>query len=90
MCFIRGTLNFELQNWEKAAENFKQSHIIYENLASTITDVANRIYKKQADDINHSLRFCYYNLDADGHDIDIFQFQGEGQMSIFGSKIHIF
>lgn len=64
---MNGYLNFELGLWEKAAENFKQSQIIYENL-SKVTQATSgdaelvKLYKGKVDELTPSLRYCAYNM----------------------------
>lgn len=64
---MNGYLNFELGLWEKAAENFKQAQIIYENLSKVIQATSAdaelvELYKSKIDELTPSLRYCAYNM----------------------------
>lgn len=68
---MHGHLHFELGLWQKAAENFKKSQIIYENLvkvvqATTGEEELCELYRAKSEELNPSLRYCAYNLDGNG------------------------
>lgn len=64
---MHGNLHFELGLWQSAAENFKKSQIIYENLVKVIQattgdeDVC-ELYKAKVEELKPNLRYCAYNL----------------------------
>lgn len=67
---MHGYLHFELGLWQSAAENFKKSQIIYENLinvvkATSIDDELCELYKSKVDELTPSLRYCAYNLGSE-------------------------
>lgn len=62
-----GNLHFELGLWQSAAENFKKSQIIYENLVKVIQatsgdDNVCELYKAKVEELKPNLRYCAYNL----------------------------
>lgn len=64
---MHGYLHFELGLWQLAAENFKKSQIIYENLIKVIQATSgnpaqSELYKAKVDELTPSLRYCAYNL----------------------------
>lgn len=74
---MHGYLHFELGLWQSAAENFKKSQIIYENLIKIVQQLSNdeelcELYKGKVDELTPSLRYCAYNLGSksDGTTID--------------------
>lgn len=74
---MHGYLHFELGLWQSAAENFKKSQIIYENLikivqATSADEELCELYKSKVDELTPNLRYCAYNLGSksDGTTID--------------------
>lgn len=64
---MHGVLHFELGLWQSAADNFKKSQIIYENLIKVIQATSGDpevldLYKAKVDELTPSLRYCAYNL----------------------------
>lgn len=64
---MHGYLHFELGLWQSAAENFKKSQIIYENLtkvvqATSADEELCELYKSKIDELTPSLRYCAYNM----------------------------
>lgn len=64
---MHGNLHFELNLWQKAAENFKQSQIIYENLIKVIQATSGDeelcdLYKAKVEELKPNLRYCAYNM----------------------------
>lgn len=64
---MHGNLHFELGLWQSAAENFKKSQIIYENLIKVIQATSNDeelcdLYRSKVDELKPNLRYCAYNL----------------------------
>lgn len=64
---MHGNLHFELGLWQSAAENFKKSQIIYENLVKVIQATsANEevcdLYRSKIEELKPNLRYCAYNL----------------------------
>lgn len=64
---MHGHLHFELGLWKSAAENFKKSQIIYENLIKVVQATSGdeelvELYKSKVEELTPSLRYCAYNL----------------------------
>lgn len=64
---MHGNLHFELHLWQSAAENFKKSQIIYENLikviqATSVDEELCDLYKSKVEELKPNLRFCAYNM----------------------------
>lgn len=86
---MHGYLHFELGLWQSAAEDFKKSQIIYENLIKVIQATSGdpellELYKAKVDELTPSLRYCDYNMgsksDSETADkiMDIRRAQGAG------------
>lgn len=85
---MHGYLHFELGLWQSAAENFKKSQIIYENLIKVIQATSGdpellALYKAKVDELTPSLRYCAYNLGSKSDSatdkiMDIRRAQGAG------------
>lgn len=82
---MHGCLHFELNLWQSAAENFKKSQIIYENLikvvrATTADEELCELFKSKVDELTPNLRYCAYNLGKSGGDelIEMRRAQGAG------------
>lgn len=74
---MQGTLQFELQLWQQAAENLKKAQVIYEKLASTLSDEDQLAYKQRIDEITPSLRYCAYNI-GDEKAVDLLELRSQG------------
>lgn len=64
---MHGNLHFELGLWQSAAENFKKSQIIYENLVKVIQatsgdEIVCDLYRSKVEELKPNLRYCAYNL----------------------------
>lgn len=64
---MHGNLHFELGLWQSAAENFKKSQIIYENLvkviqATSANEEVCELYRSKIEELKPNLRYCAYNL----------------------------
>lgn len=64
---MHGNLHFELAMWQSAAENFKKSQIIYENLvkviqATSADEAVCELYRSKIEELKPNLRYCAYNL----------------------------
>lgn len=67
---MHGNLHFELGLWQLAAENFKKSQIIYENLVKVIQATSGdetvcELYKWKVEELKPNLRYCAYNLGSE-------------------------
>lgn len=64
---MHGNLHFELGLWQEAAEDFKKSQIIYENLikviqATSVDEELCDLYKSKVEELKPNLRYCAYNM----------------------------
>ncbi|CAH2012521.1 unnamed protein product [Acanthoscelides obtectus] len=84
--WIHGTLQFELQLWQKAAENFKQAQIIYEKLASALPEEDQIPYKQRVEEIAPSLRYCAYNI-GDEKAVDLLELRSQGVLETFDALV---
>lgn len=60
--WIHGCLYFELQMWSAAAENLKKAQVVYEKLASALSEEKQQPYKQRIEELTPSLRYCAYNI----------------------------
>lgn len=70
---MHGNLHFELGLWQSAAENFKKSQIIYENLikvirATSADEELCELYRSKVEELKPNLRYCAYNLGSKSDD----------------------
>lgn len=70
---MHGNLHFELGLWQTAAENFKKSLIIYENLIKVMQATSAdaelcELYKAKVEELKPNLRYCAYNLGSKSDD----------------------
>nr|CAH7752565.1 unnamed protein product [Callosobruchus chinensis] len=84
--WIHGTLQFELQLWQKAAENLKQAQVIYEKLASALPEEDQLPYKQRVEEIAPSLRYCAYNI-GDEKAVDLLELRSQGVLETFDALV---
>ncbi|CAG5121772.1 unnamed protein product [Candidula unifasciata] len=60
--WIKGSLEFETENWEKAVEYYTKAKTIYESLANAFSEELQAIYLQRVDEIAPNLRYCAYNI----------------------------
>lgn len=73
---MHGNLHFELNLWQSAAENFKKSQIIYENLikviqATSADEELCELYRSKVEELKPNLRYCAYNLGSKSDDVAV-------------------
>lgn len=78
--FIHGTFYFETQNWKLAAENFKRTQVVYENLIHALPEEEQSIYKSKIDELTPSLRYCAYNIGESASMNDLMKVHGHGML----------
>ncbi|XP_019556275.2 signal recognition particle subunit SRP68 [Aedes albopictus] len=78
--WIHGSLHFELSLWKSAAENLKKAQIIYENLAQTLPEEEQVVYKAKVDELTPSLRYCAYNVGENASMNDLLEMRGQGML----------
>lgn len=76
--WIHGSLHFELSLWRTAAEFFKKSQLIYENLAQALPEEERALYTAKVDEITPSLRYCSYNIGGDTSVDDLLEMRAKG------------
>ncbi|XP_023022582.2 signal recognition particle 68 [Leptinotarsa decemlineata] len=84
--WIQGTLQFELQLWHQAAENFKKAQVIYEKLSSTLSEEEQLPYKQRVEEIAPSLRYCAYNI-GDEKAVDFLELRSQGVLDNFEALV---
>lgn len=89
---MHGNLHFELGLWQTAAEHFKKSQIIYENLIKVIQATSGdeelcEFYKAKVEELIPNLRYCAYNLGSESESaatidevLEIRRAQGAGSL----------
>ncbi|XP_064617807.1 signal recognition particle subunit SRP68-like [Liolophura sinensis] len=60
--WMKGSLQFESENWKSAIELLSNAKTIYERLASAFTDETQALYLQKVDEVSPSLRYCAYNI----------------------------
>ncbi|KAH9498371.1 signal recognition particle subunit srp68 [Bulinus truncatus] len=60
--WIKGCLEFEEGNWEKAMEYYTKAKTIYEKLANAFSEELQAVYQQRVDEIAPNLRYCAYNI----------------------------
>ncbi|KAG5881222.1 hypothetical protein JTB14_035481 [Gonioctena quinquepunctata] len=84
--WIHGTLQFELQLWQQAAENLKKAQVIYEKLASTLPEEEQLPYRQRVEEIAPSLRYCAYNI-GDEKAVDLLELRSQGVLDNFDALV---
>ncbi|KAK3709166.1 hypothetical protein RRG08_030846 [Elysia crispata] len=60
--WIKGSLDFEAEQWESAMEYFTKAKTIYEKLANAFSEDLQALYQQRVDEIAPNLRYCAYNI----------------------------
>lgn len=79
-------MQFELQLWQQAAENYKKSQVIYEKLASALPEEEQSPYKQRVEEIAPSLRYCAYNI-GDEKAVDLLELRSQGVLENFDALV---
>lgn len=74
---MHGTLQFELQLWQNAAENLKKAQLVYETIAKTLAEDEQAPYRHRVDELAPSLRYCAYNI-GDEKAVNLLELRGQG------------
>jgi signal recognition particle subunit SRP68 len=77
VAYIQGSINFELQSWAPAMENFKKAQVVYENLAKALPESEQIIYKARVEELAPNLRYCAYNIGDTTAIDDLMQMRGK-------------
>ncbi|XP_011497811.1 PREDICTED: signal recognition particle subunit SRP68 [Ceratosolen solmsi marchali] len=77
VAYIQGSINFELQSWVPAMENFKKAQVVYENLAKALPESEQIIYKARVEELAPNLRYCAYNIGDTTAIDDLMQMRGK-------------
>lgn len=83
---MQGSLQFELQLWQQAAENLKKAQVIYEKLSSALSEDDQVPYKQRIDELTPSLRFCAYNI-GDEKAVDLLELRSQGVLENFDALV---
>ncbi|KAJ8964866.1 hypothetical protein NQ317_006451 [Molorchus minor] len=84
--WIQGSLQFELQLWQQAAENLKKAQVIYEKLATALPEDEQPPYRQRVEEIAPSLRYCAYNI-GDDKAIDLLELRSQGVLENFDALV---
>ncbi|GFV92382.1 signal recognition particle subunit SRP68 [Trichonephila clavipes] len=60
--WIKGSLYFELQEWQNAMEFFRISQTIYEKLSEALNEDEVVLYKQRVEELIPNIRYCAYNI----------------------------
>ncbi|XP_050299567.1 signal recognition particle subunit SRP68 [Anthonomus grandis grandis] len=86
VAWIHGSLQFELELWEKAAENLQKAQLIYEKLITALSEEEQPPYKQRVDEIAPSLRYCAYNI-GDDKAVDLLELRSQGVLDTFDALV---
>jgi len=68
LCWMQGSMYFEVRKWGEAMENLQQAKIVYERLCGAVNEEDQIVYKHKCDELIPSLRYCAYSI---GEETDI-------------------
>ncbi|XP_070579541.1 LOW QUALITY PROTEIN: signal recognition particle subunit SRP68-like [Ptychodera flava] len=60
--WMKGSLHFESEEWQKAIELFSTAKTIYEKLAGALDDEQQVLYRQRVEEISPNIRYCAYNI----------------------------
>ncbi|ESO03053.1 hypothetical protein HELRODRAFT_112400, partial [Helobdella robusta] len=60
--WMHGLLNFELQHWKVALDNFIKSKVICEKLSEAVAGDVKEIYIQRCAELVPNIRYCEYNI----------------------------
>lgn len=78
LAWLQGVLKFELSAWTEAAEKFKESQMVYENLMNALAEEEQFVYKSKVEELTPSLRYCAYNIGGNKKMDDLIKMRGQG------------
>lgn len=79
--WIRGSLQFELQEWQPAMEYFRRSQTIYEKLSQALNEDERALYKQRVEELTPNIRYCAYNIGDESAINDLMQMRLSGKAS---------
>ncbi|XP_023231585.1 signal recognition particle subunit SRP68-like [Centruroides sculpturatus] len=77
--WIRGSLKFELQEWQPAMEYFRRSQTIYEKLSQALNEDERALYKQRVEELTPNIRYCAYNIGDESAINDLMQMRLSGK-----------
>ncbi|GAB1602902.1 signal recognition particle subunit SRP68-like [Argonauta hians] len=60
--WLKGTLEFEVENWANAIEFYSNSETIYSKLASAFTDETKDLYLQRVSEVAPNIRYCSFRI----------------------------
>lgn len=83
--YIKGSLDFELENWKSAIESYSSVKTIYENLGKAFTEDTQALYLQRVAEIEPNIRYCAYNIGDESAIEDLMQMRREAGEGAFMS-----
>lgn len=74
--YINGVLDFELQKWTEARDNFTKTQTIYVKLAQTLSKEEHAVYDAMVQEIKPNVRYCAYTIGDQSAMEDLVQMKG--------------
>uniref|UniRef100_T1J1Y0 Signal recognition particle subunit SRP68 n=1 Tax=Strigamia maritima TaxID=126957 RepID=T1J1Y0_STRMM len=85
--WMKGTLQFELQQWQFAMDDFEKALTIYEKLSSALSEEEQILYHQRIDEIKPNIRYCSYNIGDQSAINDLKQMRRAVGEDILASKL---
>uniref|UniRef100_A0A2L2Y0W4 Signal recognition particle subunit SRP68 n=1 Tax=Parasteatoda tepidariorum TaxID=114398 RepID=A0A2L2Y0W4_PARTP len=79
--WIKGSLYFELQEWQAAIEQFRISQTIYEKLSEALNEEEVILYKQRVEELTPNIRYCAYNIGDETAINDLLKLRLSGKTS---------
>lgn len=79
--WIKGSLYFELQEWQSAIEFFRISQTIYEKLSEALNEDEVVLYKQRVEELTPNIRYCAYNIGDETAINDLMKMRLSGKTS---------
>lgn len=79
--WIKGSLYFELQEWQSAMECFRISQTIYEKLSEALNEDERSLYMQRVEELIPNIRYCAYNIGDESAINDLMQMRLAGNSS---------
>ncbi|XP_054721035.1 signal recognition particle subunit SRP68-like [Uloborus diversus] len=79
--WIKGSLYFELQQWQSAIECFRISQTIYEKLSEALNEDEVVLYKQRVEELIPNIRYCAYNIGDETAINDLMKMRLSGKTS---------
>lgn len=70
---MKGTLEFELEDWRSAMELYTNSETIYSKLASAFTDETKDLYLQRVSEVAPNIRYCSFRIGDESAVKDLLQ-----------------